>query len=233
MAGLATTVVTLPLRRRLIGSLIVVAGLLMVLLGFFTDLSGATVHPADIDPAKVGPLTPQALQNLADQLRGGLTAGGDVAATALRHLVDHPLATPTRVSTVADGAARLGIALMAGGAVVAGLLLLTPLRGFIGLAAGLGLLGVGLVAGVIAGTNVQLGSAFGGAIDVSVGRGVVICAAGFGVILVGGALAARRPLAGIFGGIALALTGAAAGVGLAVLVGGDHLFSGFDHLGSL
>jgi hypothetical protein len=233
MAGLARTVATLPLRRRLIGSLIVVAGVLMVLLGFFTDLSGASVHPADLDPAKVGPLGPQGLQALADQLRGGLTTGGDVAATALRHLGDHPLTTATRVATVADGATRLGIALMAAGAGLSMLLLLTPLRGLVGIAAGFGLVGVGLVAGVIAGTNAQLSSAFGGAIDVSVGRGVVISGIGFGVLIVGGALAARRPLAGILAGAGLALTGAAVGLGLALLVGADHLFSGADHLGSL
>lgn len=233
MAGLAASVATLPLRRRFIGSLIVVIGVLMVLLGFFTNLNGASVHPADVDPAKVGSLTPQALQGLADQLRGGLTTGGDVAATALRHVVDHPLSTDTRLSTVADGAARLGIVLMATGAGLCVLLLLTPLRGFIGIAAGIGLIGVGMVAGVIAGTNAQLRAAFGGAVDVSVGRGVVICAIGFIVVLVGGAVAARRPLAGILAGLGLALTGAAAGVGLALLVGADHVFTGADHLGSL
>jgi hypothetical protein len=173
----------------------------------------------------VGSLSPQALQGLADQLRGGLTTGGDVAATALRHVVDHPLSTASRVSTVSDGAVRLGIVLMAAGAGLCVLLLLTPLRGYIGVAAGLGLVGAGMVAGVIAGTNAQLTSAFGGAIDVSVGDGLVICAIGFAVVLVGGAIAARRPLAGILAGVGLALTGAAAGVGLALLVGADHVLS--------
>ena len=225
MAGFAASVATLPLRRRFIGSLIVVTGVLIVLLGYFTDLNGASVHPADVDPAKVGSLSPQALQGLADQLREGLTTGGDVAATALRHVVDHPLSSASKVSTVSDGAVRLGIVLMAAGAGSCVLLLLTPLRGVLGVAAGRGLIGAGMVAGVIAGTNAQLSNSFGGAVDVSVGRGVVICAIGFAVVLVGGAVAARRPLAGILAGVGLALTGAATGAGLALLVGADHVLS--------
>jgi hypothetical protein len=52
-----------------------------------------------------------------------------------------------------------------------------------------------------------------------------VFAVGFAGILVGGALSAWRPLAGLFGGISLALLGAGLGASLAVVLGGNHLLT--------
>lgn len=226
MAGLATKAVSLSLRRRMIGSLIVIAGVLIVLVGFFADLESTDVGSGLRIPGLGTSLSQQSVQGLADSLHAGLSGGSGTAASILRHAHDHGLTNVTRVSTVADLATRLGVVLMAAGGLLALLLLFTPMRGFIGLAAGLGLLGLAMVAGVIAGTNTQLSSVVSGAIHLSVGHGVIICALGFGVILVGGALAALRPMAGVVSGISLALVGAGAGAALALAVGGDHFASG-------
>ncbi len=204
MIGGAVKLATLPLRRRLIGAGIMLIGVLLVLLGFFVDIGKG--------PASTGIVAP--VQQL----------DSDTAAGILRHAFDHPLFGPNGVH-LPDIAFRGGVVLMAGAAAVALLtVLLPPLRGFAGLFAGLGLLGDAAIAGVLFGQNTRLSIDFGHnpSIHINLGAAVPVLAAGFAVILVGGALAAWRPLAGLFSGISLALTGAGLGAVLAIMVGGSR-----------
>ena len=207
---MAMSAATLPLRRRLIGSLIVIAGALVVLVGFFMTLSQNAAAAPSTSTVLIGG---QALS---------LTGGGGTAADALRHLTDHSLARETTVQTIADLAFRGGIVAMAGAALVSVLLLLGPARGLIGLMAGAGLLGLALCTAVTTGESAAISTASGLHVDVG-SAAVVVLALGFAVILAGGAVAALRPLAGLFSGIGLAVVGAGLGIVLALVVGGDHL----------
>jgi hypothetical protein len=206
---------TLPLRgRRLIGVLILGLGVLLVLGGFFLDLSGT------VDPTR----------QITLGGRASVPGQGSVtAAAALQHVIDHGLAGGGgRIATLADFGFRGGVVLMAIAGLVALIALVAPpLRGFAGTAAGFGLAGDALVAGVLVGERTRL--TFDGAapqLHVDVGTAVAILAAGFAVVLVGGAVAAFRPLAGLFSGISLAVSGAVAGGALALLVGGDRIEGG-------
>lgn len=209
---MAYAAATLPLRRRLIGSLAVLAGVGVVLVGFFVTITG------DVTVATSGGKSISA-QGATLPLSGG----SGTAADALRHLVDHGLATGTAVTVAADILYRAGVAAMAAAAILAVLLLFTPARGLIGAAAGLGFIGVALVTAVTAGQSAALSTGSNGTIHASVGAAVVVLALGFAIILAGGALAAFRPLAGLVSGISLALTAVIAGIVVALVVGGQTL----------
>ena len=216
MVGGAAKLATLPLRRRLIGAGIMLVGVFLVLLGFFVDITGKAPSSTVVVPAgKFGALRiPFSSQN---------------AAGILQHAFDHPLFTANTVRQLSDVAVRGGVILIAAGAAIALVtIFIPPLRGFAGLAAGLGLFGDAAVAGVLFGENARLSVDFGHnpQIHVDMGTALWVLAIGFGVILVGGALAAWRPLAGVFSGLSLALTGAGFGAALAFVVGGNHLIAG-------
>ena len=211
--GSALKLATFPLRRRLIGAAIMLAGVLMVLLGFFVSIGSGPVHGSITVPLQHS----QALQ---------IPLSSDNAALILKHAFDHPLFSANTVRQVSDAALRGGVILMAAGGALALLtLLIPPLRGFAGLAAGIGLFGDAALSGVLVGENTRLSVDFSHnpQVHVDLGAAVWVFAAGFAVILVGGALAAWRPLAGLFTGISLALTGAGLGAVLALVVGGNHL----------
>jgi hypothetical protein len=190
-------------------------GVLVVLLGFFVELGSGPAHGSITVPINQA----QALQ---------IPLGSDNAAGVLKHAFDHPLFTSNTVRQLSDVALRGGVVVMAAAAAFALLtILIPPLRGFAGLAAGLGLLGDAAVAGMLFGENARLSVDFSHnpQIHVDLGAALWVLAVGFVAILVGGALAAWRPLAGLFSGISLALTGAGLGAALALVVGGNHLLS--------
>jgi len=217
MAGAVAHLAALPARRRTIGSILVLLGLIAVAFAFRLDLSG-TLNPSN--------------QVTVLNIRGhavSLPQGGPVtAASTLKHLVDHPLAGGGRIATLADLAFRAGVAAMA----AAGLLVLLPLllgmpRSFIGPAAGIGLCGDALVMAVLIGehTRLPVGTALVPALQTSpavLGAAPFLLAAGFATMLVAGGLTSLRPLAGVFSGIALAVFGGLISVALALLIGGDY-----------
>lgn len=204
---------TLPLQRRLIGAGVMLVGVFIVAIGFFASLTNGAQHGSITVPVPN---------------RSALTIplGSHNAMGILQHVADHPLLGDSSVRGIADAAVRVAVILMAAGAAL-GLvsIFLPPLRGFAGLGAGLGLLGDAVVAGVLFGENTRVHADFSHnpQIYVDLGAALWVLAVGFGLILVGGALAAWRPLAGLFSGLSLALTGAGLGAGLAILVGGNHL----------
>ena len=105
---------------------------------------------------------------------------------------------------------------MAASALVALVLTASPLlRGFIGTAAGMGLLGVALLAAVVSGESARQAPS----LRVALGRAVVVCGAGFAVMMVGGGLRALRPLAGVASGLVLAAAGAGLGMVVALFLG--------------
>lgn len=216
---MAVHLATFPLRsRRAIGALILTAGVLIVTLGFFIDLS-ATIDPAHQLTQKV---TVGRNQFASIPVGTGVTA-----ASTFRHAVDHGLANGGRIATLADAAFRGGVMLMAlGGASATLTLLAPPLRGMAGTAAGLGLFGDALVAAVLFGERSRLTIAAVPSLHVDISAGVAVLALGFVVIIVGGALAAFRPLAGLLTGISLAISGGIAGAVLALVIGGDNAIAG-------
>jgi hypothetical protein len=208
-------VATLPLRRRTIGAAIMLVGVFFVALGFYVNLTGGAAH---------GSITVPFVQQGALQI----PLGSHNAAGILQHVADHPLLSDSSVRGVADAVTRIAVLLMAGGAALALLsIFVPPLRGFAGLGAGLGLMGDAAIAGILFGENTRVKVDFGHnpQIYVDLGAGLWVFAVGFGLILVGGALAAWRPLAGLFTGLGLAFTGVGLGAALAVLVGGNHLLT--------
>jgi len=208
-------VATLPLQRRLIGAGMLLAGVFIVAIGFFANLTGGAAHGSITVPfSKQG-----ALQ---------IPLGSHNAMGILQHVADHPLLSDSTVRGIADAVVRIAVVLMAAGAALALVsIFIRPLRGFAGLGAGLGLLGDAAIAGVLFGENTRVKVDFGHnpQVYVDLGAALWVLAVGFAVILVGGALAAFRPLAGLFTGISLALTGAGVGALLAVVVGGNHLLT--------
>ena len=182
------------------------------------------VH-SDVVPNVGGDLAVKFEQTIPQSFGLQLPRGVDAAST-VRHALDHGIQGTGIVQHLADVAFRGGAVLMAAAALLALMLLLTPMRGLIGLAAGLGLLGAALMAGVVVGSNTQLSDATGGHLHLTLGTGLYICAVGFAVVAAGGAVAALRPLAGIFTALGLAVLGAVLGGGLALLVGGDHVLTG-------
>ena len=214
MIGGATRLATLPLRRRLIGAGVMLVGVLFVLLGFFVNLTDGPVH---------GFLNLPQLPGQQNALR--IPLGSNTAAGILQHAFDHPLLSNT-VRELGDVAVRGAVIAMAGAAALALLsVFVPPLRGFAGTAAGLGLAGVAAVSGTLFGENTRLSADFSHnpQIHVDLGIGLWVLAVGFAAILAGAALAAFRPLAGLFSGISLALTGAGLGAALALVLGGNHL----------
>jgi hypothetical protein len=215
MVGGAVRVATFPLRRRLIGAAVMLVGIALVGLGFVARLgSGPQVDTTGMPAPQFG-----ALQ---------VPLGSDNAAGILQHAFGHPLFTSNLVQNLGDVALRGGVVLMAAAAAVALLtVFLPPLRGFAGLAAGLGLLGDAAVAGVLFGERTRISVDFGHnpQVHVDLGAALWVFAAGFAAILVGGALAAWRPLAGLFSGVSLALLGAGLGASLALVIGGNHLLT--------
>ena len=206
---------TLPLQRRLIGAGILLVGVFIVALGFFASLTGGPTHGSIDIP-------------LAHRSALQIPLGSNNAMGILQHVADHPLLSDSTVRGVADAVVRIAVVLMAGGAALAFVsIFVPPLRGFAGLGAGLGLLGDAAVAGVLFGENTRVKVDFGHnpQIYVDLGAALWVLAVGFAVILVGGALAAWRPLAGVLTGVSLAITGAGVGALLAVAVGGNHLLT--------
>lgn len=213
MIGGAAKLATLPLRRRLIGAGVMLVGVLFVALGFFVNLTDGPVH------GSIPLLIPG--QSTALQI----PLGSHTAAGILQHAFDHPLLSNT-VRELGDVAVRGGVVAMAAAAALALLsVFVPPLRGFAGTAAGLGLAGVAAISGVLFGENSRVSVDFSHnpQIHVDLGIGLWVLAVGFAGILAGAALAAWRPLAGLFSGISLALTGAALGASLALVLGGNHL----------
>lgn len=213
MIGGATKLATLPLRRRLIGAGVMLVGVFFVLLGFFVNLTDGPVHGSISLPV---PGQQSALQ---------IPIGSNTAAGVLQHAFDHPLLSNT-VREVGDIAVRGAVVAMAAAAALALLsVFVPPLRGLAGTAAGLGLAGVAAISGVLFGENTRLSVDFSHnpQIHVDLGVGLWVLAVGFAAILAGAALAAWRPLAGLFSGIGLALTGAGLGAALALVLGGNHL----------
>jgi hypothetical protein len=210
MARMAYTTATLPLRRRLIGSLAVLAGVGVVCVGFFVTITGNITQTGQSQVVIGSTSIP-------------VSGGTGTASDALRHLLDHGIASGSTVTTMADILYRAGVAGMAAAAILAVALLFGPARGMIGAAAGLGFIGVALAAAVTAGQSASLSTASGGTLHTDVGVGVVVLALGFVVILAGGALAAFRPLAGLVSGISLALVAVAVGIAVALIVGGSAL----------
>ena len=201
----ATKLATFPLRRRLIGALVMAGGVAVVALGFFLSLTN------DVVPAQSSTLH--------------LAVSSATAAGILQHAFDHPVLSNT-VHELGDIAVRGAVVVMAGAAALALIsILITPLRGFAGLAAGLGLMGTAAISGVLFGENTRITADFSHnpQIHVDLGIALWVFAVGFAAILVGGALAAWRPLAGLFTGIGLAVTGAGLGAALALVLGGNHL----------
>jgi hypothetical protein len=214
MIGSAAKLATFPLRRRLIGAGIMLIGVLFVLLGFFVNLTNDPVHGS----------FPLLLPGQAQALQ--IPLGSHTAAGILQHAFDHPLFTSNTVRELGDAAVRGGVVAMAvGGAVALLSIMVSPLRGFAGLAAGLGLAGDAAICGVLFGENTRITADFAHSpqVHVDLGVGLWVFAIGFALILVGGALAAWRPLAGLFTGISLAVTGAGLGAALALVTGGNHL----------
>jgi hypothetical protein len=213
MIGGAAKLATFPLRRRLIGAGIMLVGVFFVALGFFVNLTNDPVHGS----------IPLLLPGRADALR--IPLGSHTAAGILQHAFDHPLFTSNTVRELGDAATRGGVVAMAAGAALALLsIFVPPLRGFAGLGAGLGLAGDAAISGVLFGENTRITADFSNPqIHVDLGVALWVFGAGFAMILVGGALAAWRPLAGLFTGISLAVTGAGLGAALAVVLGGNHL----------
>jgi len=220
--GVVLRAAALPARRRLLGSLIIAAGLLVLLLGFFVDLSGT------VDPSQQQQVSAFG-QSLPPSVAGHSSAlplnQGVTAAATLHHAFDHGLANSGRIATIADAAFRGGVGLIALAGAVALLSLLMPtfLRGLAGLIAGLGLAGCALVAGVLVGERTRLTLDTGPALHVNLGSGVWVCAAGLAIIMLGGVLAAVRALPGVIGGLSLTAAGAAGGAVLALLIGGDRI----------
>jgi hypothetical protein len=204
---------TLPLRRRLIGAGVMLVGVLFVLLGFFVNVTDGPVHGS----------IPLLLPGQQNALR--IPLGSNTAAAILQHAFDHPLLSNT-VRELGDVAVRGAVVAMAGAAALALLsVVVPPLRGVAGTAAGLGLAGVAAISGTLFGENARITADFSHnpQVHVDLGMGLWILAVGFGAILAGAALAAWRPLAGLFSGLSLALTGAGLGAALALVLGGNHL----------
>jgi hypothetical protein len=190
---------TLPLRRRALGALIVMLGTGLVAAGFFLD--------AESDSADrllcLFPCSP-------------FDVSGRSPAGILRHAFDHGLAPPGRRDAVGDASLRAAVIIMAASALIALVLTVLPLlRGFIGTAAGMGLLGAALLAGTVSGQSSRQSAV----LHVSFGSAIVVCGAGFAVILIGGGLRAMRPLAGLASGLALAAAGGGLGTAIALYLG--------------
>lgn len=212
MIGGAAKLATLPLRRRLIGAGVMLVGVLFVLLGFFVNLTDGPVHGDVRVP-------------LGESAALRIPLGSYTAASLLQHTFDHPLLSNT-VREVGDVAVRGAVVAMAiAGALALLSVVVAPLRGLAGTAAGLGLAAVATISGVLFGENTRVTADFSHnpQIHVDLGIALWILAVGFAAILAGAALAALRPLAGLFSGISLALTGAGLGAALALVLGGNHL----------
>jgi hypothetical protein len=208
----AARVATLPLRRRVIGSLIVLAGVLIVLAGFFIRVYGF-----DAGTSAGGASTSR------------LALGTDPMSPSqiLRHALDHGIRGDSTIQKAADAGLRGGVVLMAVAAALALVLLMSPVRGLVGMVAGFGIIGAAVTIGIVAGDNTRVSDFTGGSLHVTIGGAGIVCALGFVAIIAGGAVAAVRPLAGLFSGISLAITGAVAGVLVAIAVGGDHIVAAF------
>ena len=212
MIGGAAKLATLPLRRRLIGAGVMLVGVLFVGLGFFVNLTDGPVHGSISVP-------------LGQSAALRIPLGSFTAAGILQHTFDHPLLSNT-VRELGDVAVRGAVVAMAGAAALALLsVFVAPLRGLAGTAAGLGLAGVAAISGVLFGENTRISADFSHnpQLHVELGIGLWVLGVGFAGILAGAALAAWRPLAGLFSGLSLALTGAGMGAALALVLGGNHL----------
>lgn len=210
---MAEKVATIPLQRRLIGSLVVLAGLALVLLGFFADVNGTST----------GQIAIPATTLTRDQAIPVQLFGGSTPYEILRHAGDHHIVTGSLSERASDVALRGGVVLMALGALVAIVVLFTPLRGLVGLGCGVGLFGCALAAAVIIGRGNQVSSLTGGNFKLTVGAGILVVAVGFVGALAGGAVAAARPLAGLATGVGLTVLGVGAGAILAIGLGGSKL----------
>src|SRR3981081_136573 len=127
MIGGAAKLATFPLRRRLIGAAIMLVGVFFVALGSFAT---PTTDPVPASFPLLLPGQGQALQ---------IPLGSHTAAGILQHAFDHPLFTSNTVRELGDAAVRGGVVAMAlGGGVALLSIVVKPLRGFAGLAAGLG-----------------------------------------------------------------------------------------------
>jgi hypothetical protein len=215
----AARVAVLPLRRRVIGSLVVVAGVLVVLSGFFARIG--TLDTAQATSTPSGRIV--AVEYTAADVGGALSP-----SQILRHAVDQGITGDTTIQKLADAGLRGAVALMAAAALLALLLLRSPARGLLGVVAGLGIVGAALTIGIVSGTNTRVSDFTNGNVHLTLGGAGVICALGFAAIIAGGAVAAARPLAGLFSGISLALMGVVAGVLVAIVVGGDRIVSHFS-----
>jgi hypothetical protein len=223
----AAAPVFLLFKRRRIGSLLIVGGVLAVFAGSLLPLNSLPGNGVDQSmqlPKLPGtsalglPLGPGSALALP-------TAGSSTLFDLVRHSIDHPLLTSGVGSIVIDIALRAGgllIALAALGALACNVV--PMMRGFAGLIAGFGLMGTALVAGVVIGEHMRtLNLCSGSACTVDLHAGIWVIGIGFLAVLAGSALGAMRPLAGVFSGISVAATGFGIGVGLAYLVASQHV----------
>ncbi len=213
------------LSRRRIGALIVFGGLGMVGLGFTMPLTSEfPVSPGTLIPKITTPVIPIQIPN-----RGSialLTADSRSAFDSLLHTFDHPpLNSGALGSMVVDVAMRAGIVLIVIGAGFGLALNVLPLmRGMVGVAAGIGLMGTAIEAGVILGERSRtLGLCAGTSCQVDLHAGIWLIGIGFAVVLVGGAIGAMRPLAGLVAGVSFAGFGGVLGAGIVYLVSQQHV----------
>ena len=221
--------VVLLLKRRKIGTIVLAAGAVLVAVGFLLPLTAVSGTAAGAGTTLSVPNLPGGFTvSLPAGSSTGValpTSGSKTVFDLVRHVFDHSLLSTGIGSSLVDVATRGGAVLMAAALLLAvGCSALPLLRGFAGIAAGLGLFGSALVIGVITGEHMRSVSlCAGGACTVDLHAGIWVCAVGFVVILVGGAVAAIRPLAGLFGGISFAVTGAVLGAGVAYLIAAQHV----------
>ena len=222
--AVAVAPAVLLLKRRKIGALIILGGVAMAVLGFFLPLSSSpltVIHPeATTSPVPVISLSGPHPVALA------LPVASDSSAFALaKHAFDHGLLNSGGLgSMLVDLATRGGLLLIVGAALLCIAFNVLPMmRGFVGIAAGLGLFGVALELGVIYGERARtLAICAENACKVDPHSGIWLIAIGLVAALLGGALGAVRPLAGLITGVAFACTGAVLGSGVAYLVIAQH-----------
>ena len=212
------------LKRRRIGALAIIVGIIFVAAGFFLPL---TRLPAPSNGTTLA-LSNGVVLTLPGQTAVALplpASGGDTGLALLQHTADHPLLTTNVGSMVVDIATRAAIVLMALAAILCLVLNTLPLmRGFVGIAAGLGLLGTAVEMGILQGERMRtLALCSNASCNVDLHAGIWLCALGFAVALLGGAFGALRPLAGLISGVGFAIVGIVLGAGLAYLVAAQHV----------
>ncbi len=206
------------LRRRRIGAIVILLGVVAVAAGLLLPLAGLPTG-TQAGNSVTTPVVTITVPNSGSValLTGGTSSGLDL----VRHTLDHPLlGTGSLGSMVVDIAQRGGMILILAGAFACLAFNVIPLmRGLVGVAAGIGLMGAALEMGVILGQGARAQALCAGvACHIDLRAGIWVIVGGFAVALVGGAIGALRPLAGLVSGVGFAFTGAVLGSGVAFLI---------------